>query len=125
MIDGYSGYNQIAVDKADHLKTAFTTPWGTFMYGKMPFGLMNVGATFQRAMDITFEGERDKFVVVYLDDITVFSKSDKEHLIHLRQAFDKCRKFGLSLNPKKSLFAIEEGRLLEHIVTSPGICIDP
>ena len=84
MIDGYSRYNQIAVDKDDQPKTAFTTPWGTFMYGKMPFGLMNVGATFQRAMDIAFEGERDKFTVVYLDDITVFSKSDKEHLLHLR-----------------------------------------
>ena len=47
MIDGYSGYNQIAVDKDDQPKTTFTTPWGTFMYGKMPFGLMNVGATFQ------------------------------------------------------------------------------
>ena len=75
-------------------------------------------------MDIAFEGERDKFIVVYLYDITVFSKSDKEHLLHLRQAFEKCRKFGLSLNPKKSLFAMEEGRLLGHIVTSQGICID-
>ena len=76
-------------------------------------------------MDIAFEGERDRFVVVYLDDITVFSRSDKEHLTHLRQAFDKCRKYGLSLTPKKSLLAMEEGRLLGHIVTSQGICIDP
>ena len=124
MIDEYSGYNQIAVDKDDQPKTAFTTPWGAFMYGKIPFGLMNVGATFQRAMDIAFEGEKDRFVVVYLDDIIVFSKSNKEHLTHLRQTFDKCRKFGLSLNPKKSLFAMEEARLLGHIVTSQGICID-
>ena len=76
-------------------------------------------------MDIAFEGERDRFVVVYLDDIIVLSKSDKEHLTHLGQAFDKCRKFGLSVNPKKYLFAMEEGRLLGHIVTSQGICIDP
>lgn len=109
MIDGYSGYNQTVVDKDDQPKTAFTTPWGTFIYGKMPFGLMNAGATFQWAMDIAFEGERDKFVVMYLDDIIVFSKLDKEHLAHLRQAFDKCGKFGLSLNPKKSMFAMEEG----------------
>ena len=47
MIDGYLRYNQIAVDKDDQPKIAFTTPWGTFMYGKMPFGLMNAGATFQ------------------------------------------------------------------------------
>ena len=52
MIDGYSGYNQIVVDKYDQPKTAFTTPWGPFMYGKMPFGLMNVSTTFQWARDI-------------------------------------------------------------------------
>ena len=84
MIDGYLGYNQIAIDKQDQPKTTFTTPWDTFMYGKMPFGLTNVGATFQWAIDIAFEGGRDKFIVVYLDDITMFSKSNKEHLLHLR-----------------------------------------
>ena len=100
MIDGYSGYNQIGIDKDDQPNTTFTTPWDTFMYGNMPFGLMNAGTIFQRAMDIAFEGERDIFVVVYLDDIIVFSKSDKEHLTHLKKVFDKCRKFGLSLNPR-------------------------
>lgn len=87
------------------------------MYNKMPFGLMNAGATFQQAMDISFEGERDKFVVIYLDDITMFSKSDEDNPKHLQQAFNKCRKFGLFLNLKKSLFAIQEGKLLGHIVT--------
>lgn len=84
MIDGFSGYNQISVEKHDREKTTFTMPWGTFMYNKMPFGLMNAGATFQREMDIAFVGERDKFVVIYLDDITMFSKSDKDHLKHLK-----------------------------------------
>ena len=54
LLDGFSGYNQVLVHRDDQLKTAFTTPWGTFMYVKMPFGLMNAGATFQRAMDISF-----------------------------------------------------------------------
>jgi ribonuclease HI len=125
MIDGFSGYNQIAVCESDKEKTAFTTPWGTFMYDKMPFGLMNAGATFQRAMDIAFVGERDKFVVIYLDDLTVFSKSDEDHIIHLKQTFEKCRKYGLSLNPKKSHFAMQEGKLLGHIVSRDGIRIDP
>ena len=80
LLDGYSSYNQIAVCEGDKEKTAFTTPWGTFMYDKIPFGLMNTGATFQRAMDIAFVGERDKFMVIYLDDITFFSKFDDEHL---------------------------------------------
>jgi len=82
-------------------KKTFTTPWGTFMYVKMPFGLMNAGATFQRAMDIAFAEEKDKFVVIYLDDITIFSQSDEEHIKHLEQVLKKCRKFGISLNPKK------------------------
>ena len=87
MVDGFSGYNQIAMHPNDKEKTTFTTPWGTFMYDKRPFGLMNAGATFQRAMEIAFVGEKDKFVVIYLDDITVFSQSDDEHIKHLRQTF--------------------------------------
>jgi hypothetical protein len=73
LLDGYSGYNQIAVCEEDKEKTTFTTPWGTFMYDKIPFGLMNAGATFQRAMDIAFVGEKDTFIFIYLDDITIFS----------------------------------------------------
>jgi hypothetical protein len=88
MIDGFSGYNQITVCEHNKEKIAFTTPWGAFMYDKMTFGLMNAGATFQRAMDIAFIGERDKFVVIYLDDLTVFSKSDEDHMIHIKKTFD-------------------------------------
>jgi hypothetical protein len=125
MLDGYSGYNQISVMEEDKNKTTFTTPWGTFMYEKMPFGLMNAGETFQRAMDITFIGEKDKFMVIYLDDITMFSTSDDEHLQHLKQTFEKCRRYGISLNPKKSHFSMEEGKILGHIVSPEGIKIDP
>jgi hypothetical protein len=125
MLDGFSGYNQIMVHPDDQEKTTFTTPWGTFMYAKMSFGLMNAGETFQRAMDIDFADEKDKFIVIYLDDITVYSASDEEHLKHLRRAFQKCRKFGISLNPKKSNFSMEEGKLLGHIISKEGIKVDP
>jgi hypothetical protein len=84
MIDGFSRYNQISACEHDKEKTAFTTPSGTFMYDKIPFCLMNAGTTFQRDMDITFIGEREKFVVIYLDYLTIFSKSDEDHLIHLK-----------------------------------------
>jgi hypothetical protein len=125
IIDGFSGYNQITVHEDDKEKTAFTTPCGTFMYDKMSFRLMNAGTTFQRAMDITFVGERDKFVVIYLDDLTIFYKSDAGHLVHLKQTFEKCQKFCLSLNPKKSHFSTKEGKILGHIVSRDGIKIDP
>lgn len=123
MLDGFSRYNQVLVHPDDQDKTTFTTPWGTFMYSKMPFGLMNVGETFQRAMDISFSEEKDKFMVTYLDDITVYSKTNENHLQHLERMFLKCIKFGVSLNPKKSHFSLEEGKLLGHIISKDGIKI--
>ena len=95
------------------------------MYARMPFGLINAGATFQRAVDIAVVGEQDKFLVVYLDDITIFSKNDAEHIENMHRTFEKCRRYGLSLNPQKSLFLLEEGKLLGHIVTKYGVKIDP
>jgi hypothetical protein len=94
------------------------------MYVKISFGLMNAGATFQRSMDIDFVDELSRFIVIYLDDVTVYSKSDEEHLKHLRRVFEKCRQFGISLNPKKTLFGLEEGKLLGHIISKYGIKID-
>ena len=73
MIDGFSGYNQVVVHDDDKEKKFFTTQWCSFMYDKMPFGLISASPTFQREMDITFVGEKDKFIVIYLDDIIVFS----------------------------------------------------
>ena len=66
----------------------------------MPFGLINVGATFQRAMDIAFRGLINKSVVVYLDDIMVYSKNRKDHVPHLKAIFERCRWYWISLNPK-------------------------
>jgi hypothetical protein len=83
------------------------------------------GGTFQREMNIAFIGEKDKFVVIYLDDIIVFSKSDQEHYHNLDKVFLKCIKYGLPLNPKKSLFSMKEGKLLGHIVSAEGVNIDP
>ena len=77
------------------------------MYAKIPFGLMNIGATFQRVINITFSKEKYKFVVIYLDDITVFFGSNDDHLKHLEKVFQKCKKFGVSPNPKKSKFSLE------------------
>ena len=125
MIDGFSRYNQVLVDPKDQEKATFIIHWGTFMYAKMPFRLMNVGATFQRAMDIAFVKELNKFVVIYLDDVTIYSRNQNEHVSHLRIFFLKCRKYGISLNPKKSNFAMMEGKLLAHIISREGISIDP
>jgi hypothetical protein len=87
----------------------------------MPFGLINAGATFQRAMDIAFKGLVNKSVVIYLDDITVYSKNRSDHLKDLKQIFQRCLRYGISLNPKKSFFALSEGKLLGFIVSKSGI----
>jgi hypothetical protein len=72
-MDGFSGYNQIQIHSADQYKTAFTTPWGTFAYRVMPFGLKNAGATFQQAMTYVFH-DLACIILNYLDDLTARSK---------------------------------------------------
>jgi hypothetical protein len=120
MLDGFSGYNQIRVKEEDRRKTTFTTPWGTFEYLIMPFGLSNAGATFQRAMDYAFRGLIGKIIEIYQDDLTLFSKDGKSHIGHLKQVFEICREYGISLNPATSVFGVTEGKLLGHIIYRVG-----
>jgi hypothetical protein len=125
LMDGFSGYNQVLVSEEDHFKTTFQTKWGTFAYKRMPFRLIIAGETFQRAMDVAFQGLINKCVVVYLDDVTVYSKNREDHIQHLTQIFERCRKYSISLNPKKTIFGVEEGKLLGHIISQIRIRIDP
>jgi hypothetical protein len=90
----------------------------------MPFGLINSSATFQRAMDIIFCGLINQSVVVYLDDVTIFSKNKGDHLAPLRSILQRCRKYDISLNPKKSVFAVEQGKMLGFIASNEGMIID-
>ena len=85
LLDGFSGYNQVLVAEEDRLKTTFRTRWGTFAYRRMHFGLINTGATFQWATDIAFHGLIGCSVMVYLDDITIFSKKREEHAFYLKK----------------------------------------
>jgi len=125
MMDGFSWYNQVAMHPEDRETTAFTTPWGTFMYDKTSFGLINAGATFQWSMDIDFFGEKERFVVIYLDDMTIFSKTDEDHIKNLWNTFNKCIKFVLSLNPNNSYFSMTKVKILGHIVSKEGLNIEP
>ena len=83
LLDGFSGYNQVLVAPDDQLKTAFRIPWGAFTYKRMPFGLIKIGAMFQRAMDIAFRGLIHSSVVVYLDDVTIYSKKRQNDVFGL------------------------------------------
>ena len=76
-------------------------------------------------MDIAFRGLINKSIVLYLDDITVYSKIREEHIPHLKAIFERCRWYRISLNPKKSIFYMEEGTLLKFVISPEGITIDP
>jgi hypothetical protein len=101
LLDAFSGYNQVLVLEEDKLKTTFQTKWGTFVYKHMQFWIINVGDTFQRDMDVAFRGLINKCEVVYLDDVTVYSKDRDNHIAHVTHFFERCRKYGISFNPKR------------------------
>jgi hypothetical protein len=123
-MDGFSGYNQIQIKPEDQHKTTFICPWGTFAYRKMPFGLKNAGATFQRAMSFSFH-DLKHIVEAYLDDLASRSRKRTDHPTHLRLIFERCRYFRIRLNPNKCSFCVTSGRLLGFIVSTTGIMVDP
>jgi len=108
----------------DVLKITLTTQWGTFIYVRTSFKLVNVRATFHRAMDYTFVDIKDVFIVIYLDDLIFYSRRIVDHLKHLRQVFERWKKFGISLNPKKFCSGKIEGKWLGHIVATKGVKIN-
>lgn len=82
--------------------------WGTFTFKIIPFGLVNVGATFQHVTDNAFHGLIIQSMLVYLDDVNFFSKKRSDHLRYLKRTFEQYRKYEISINPKKIIFAISE-----------------
>jgi hypothetical protein len=124
LMDGFSGYNQINIAPEDQHKTAFICPWGTFAYRKLPFGLKNAGATFQRAMSYAFHDIKH-IVQPYLDDLPAHSLRRVDHPTHLRAIFVRCRFYRIRLNPHKCIFCVESDRLLGFIVSRQGIRVDP
>jgi len=111
-MDGFSGYNQIKMAPEDMEKTTFITLWGTFCYKVMPFGLKNVGATYQRAMVTLFHDMMHREIKVYVDDMIAKSESENDHIVNLRKLFERLRKFKLRLYPAKCTFGLKSGKLL-------------
>ena len=126
IMDGHSGYNQICIAREDVHKTAFRAPGnlGTFEWVKMPFGLKNAGATYQRAMNTIFHEIVGGFLECYIDDIIVKSESIDDHVEHLKIAFSKMKHYQLKLNPAKCAFGVMAGNFLGYLVHSKGIQVD-
>ena len=123
-LDGYSGYNQIEIAPEDQEKTTFTCPFGTFAYRRMPFGLCNAPATFQRCMLSIFSDMVEHFLEVFMDDFSVFGNSFDDCLHNLKKVLNRCEEKNLILNWEKCHFMVSKGIVLGHIVSSQGIEVD-
>src|SRR3954462_14096523 len=111
--------------KSDQLSTSFTTPYGTFCYVTMPFGLKNTGATYQRTMQHCLHDQSGRNVHAYVDDIAVMSKKSSDLISDLKETFDNLRKYNMMLNPKKCVFGVPAGKLLGFIVSQREIEVNP
>ncbi|WVZ75843.1 hypothetical protein U9M48_023867 [Paspalum notatum var. saurae] len=124
-IDLRSGYHQIKVREEDIPKTTFSTRYGLYEYLVMSFGLTNAPAFFMYLMNSVFMNELDKFVVVFIDDILVYSKNEKEHEEHLRIVLSRLREHKLYAKFSKCAFWLKEVAFLCHILSAKGVAVDP
>jgi RNase H-like domain found in reverse transcriptase/Reverse transcriptase (RNA-dependent DNA polymerase) len=124
-LDLAQGFHQIEVDSNSIEKTAFSVNNGHFEYLRMPFGLKNAPATFQRMMDEILKEYLYRFCFVYMDDIVIFSKSLHDHIIHIKMIFQKLRNVNLKIQLDKSEFLCKEVAFLGHLITPEGIKPNP
>ena len=120
-----SSYHQVLVNPADCDKTAFICPRGMYRFRKMPFGLCNAGATFQRLMDLVMSGLHYQVCLVYLDDIIVFSQTSDQHLERLVTVLGRLCSAGLKLKPGKCKLFQRSVSFLGHVISEDGIATDP
>ncbi|XP_050229171.1 uncharacterized protein LOC126678311 [Mercurialis annua] len=123
-LDAHSGYNQVPIDEKDVSKIAFRCPGpiGAYEWVVMPFGLKNVGATYQRAMNKMFAGL--DCLEIYIDDVVIKSQTSEQHLINLRDTFVRMRENGLKMNPLKCAFGVSAGNFLGFLVHQRGVEVD-
>ena len=124
-LDLASGYWQVGLTEEAKEKTAFTTPQGLYQFKVLPFGLCNAPSTFERLMERVLQGLRWQILLVYLDDVIIFSRTIEEHLERLDLVFTKLSQSGLKLKPKKCHLFKQEVVYLGHVVSPVGISTDP
>ncbi len=124
-MDLANGYNQVPVAEGDRPKTAFCTPFGLFEYNRMPFGLCNAPSTFQRLMQRLFGDQQCQSLLLYLDDIVVFSSSVAQHLMRLEVVLHRLEVEGLKARLGKCSFFQKEVKYLGHVISAEGVSTDP
>ena len=120
-----SGYHQLRIRRTDIPKTAFVTRYGLYEFTVMSFGLTNAPAYFMYLMNKVFMEYLDKFVVVFIDDILVYSKNEEEHEEHLRLVLQKLREHQLYAKFSKCEFWLKEVSFLGHIISNGGVAVIP
>ncbi|GJT18359.1 reverse transcriptase domain-containing protein [Tanacetum coccineum] len=124
-LDAYKGYHQIKMAKEDEEKMAFITSQGIFCYSKMPFGLKNAGATYQRLVDKAFQKQIGRNLEVYVDDLVIKSRMEKEVIRDIEETFRTLKEINMKLNPKKCAFGMREGTFLGYKVDADGLRVCP
>jgi hypothetical protein len=109
----------------DQIKTAFITPFGTYAYKTMSFGLKNVGATYQRAIKMCFADQLHQNVEAYMDDVVIKTRNPNDLIADLEERFSSLRRFRWKLNPTKCVFRVPSGKLLRFIISNRGIEANP
>jgi hypothetical protein len=124
-IDLGARYYQLKIWSEDVLKTALVTCYGQYEFTVMPFGLINASAYFMNLMNKVFMEELDRFVIVFIDDILVYSRSAEEHGQHLKVVLEKLRAHQLYVKFSKCEFWLQKVSFLRHILTVEGVAVDP
>ena len=122
-LDALWGYWQVPIAERDRDKTTFTNHMGTFRYKRMPFGLRNAPATFQRALDIILSGVRWKTCLMYKDDVVIFSKTEEEHFTQVNHVLTLLEEAGVKLKLKKCFFFHQRVEYLGHVITPGGLSL--
>ncbi|GJR32117.1 reverse transcriptase domain-containing protein [Tanacetum coccineum] len=120
-LDTYKGYHQIQMAESDEEKTAFHTSQGVYCYTKMPFGLKNVGATYQLLVDKDFDSHVGRNIEVYVDDLVIKSYTKAEMLRDIDETFLTLRRINMKLNPKNCMFGVVKGMFLGYMISPKGI----